>query len=279
MHEAVVTRLEAIASLRRAHEHREFRLLFQPIYELATGRIVEVEGLVRRLGLDGTLVSPAEFIPLAEETGLIVPIGDWVIEAGCRALKSWEGGEGAPSLSLNVSARQLQDPGFGSRLQTTLRTVGIEPGRLTLEITESRLMSSPEVSLRLLRELKGLGVRLAIDDFGTGYSSLSYLRSLPVDTLKIDQSFAHGLDRDVRSVGLVKGILELARALGLGVVAEGIEEPEQARTLLGLGCPHAQGFLFARPLSEDTLGFMLRDEAREARRIREAMELDAEPVP
>jgi diguanylate cyclase (GGDEF)-like protein/PAS domain S-box-containing protein len=264
MHTAVVTRLESITSLRLAYERGDFRLLYQPIYELPTGRVVGLEALVRRVDPDGTLVSP---------------LGDFVIEAGFRFAASWGNLEEAPYLSLNVSTRQLQDPGFGARLQRMLGAFRLEPERVTLEITESRLMSSPDVSLRLLRDLKGLGVHLAIDDFGTGYASLAYLRSLPVDILKIDRSFARGLERDTRSAGLVKGILELARALGLGVVAEGIEEIEQARTLVSLGCQHAQGFLFARPLSEDAVSLILADRARETRRVLAEADLAIDGAP
>jgi diguanylate cyclase (GGDEF)-like protein/PAS domain S-box-containing protein len=253
MHLASVSRLEAVTALHRAREREEFRLVYQPIVELPTGRVVGVEALLRWDDPAKGLVTPAEFIPLAEETGFVAAIGDWVIAEACRTARGWGGPSGAPQLALNVSTRQVQDPGFLGRLDHALEKAGLPPERLALEITESRLMSSPELGVRLLRELKSLGIGLAIDDFGTGYSSLSYLRSLPVDTLKIDQSFAHGLDRDARSLRLIQGILDLARALGLSVVAEGIETVEQAEALLQLGCPLAQGFFFSHPLNAEAL--------------------------
>jgi diguanylate cyclase (GGDEF)-like protein/PAS domain S-box-containing protein len=249
MHAAAVSRLESLAALHRAHERGEFRLLYQPIVELASGRVAGVEALLRWDSPEKGPVNPSDFIPLAEETGFVGAIGDWVISEALANAAGWEGAAASPPyLSLNVSTRQLHDADFVRRLDRALEGSSFRPERLALEITESRLMSSPELGMRVLRDLKSLGVTIAIDDFGTGYSSLAYLRSLPVDLIKIDQSFARVLDRDERSLRLVQGILDLARALGLGVVAEGVERREQVLSLVRLACPHAQGFFFARPL-------------------------------
>jgi diguanylate cyclase (GGDEF)-like protein/PAS domain S-box-containing protein len=242
-------RLDLETALRHALEQREFELYFQPVVDLATRQVVGSEGLLRWHRPDNGLVAPGEFIPTAEETGLIVPIGRWTLEQGCQAAVSWpsEASRRAPFIALNLSARQLEDPQIVDDVRDALARSGLAPERLVLEVTESLVMVDPEHTIARLHALKALGVGLAIDDFGTGYSSLSYLRTLPVDTVKIDRSFIADLDRAAGSA-LVQGIVELGHSLGLVVVAEGIEGPEQAEALERFGCELAQGFYFARPM-------------------------------
>jgi diguanylate cyclase (GGDEF)-like protein len=249
-------RLDQETELRQAIESGALRVYYQPIVELATGRIREVEALVRWQHPQRGLVSPAEFIPLAEETGLIVPLGCWVLEEACRQLHAWH--QAHPSnppliLNVNLSARQLQQPDLAEYVAHLLSLYALPPGCLTLEITESCLMQDSDASR--LRALAALGVNLAIDDFGTGYSSLAYLSRLPIDTLKIDRSFVAGLGHEPESDALVQTIVALAHALRLSVTAEGIEHAHQAHQLQALGCTRGQGYLFARPMPASDLAF------------------------
>jgi diguanylate cyclase (GGDEF)-like protein len=248
------------AELRQAVERDELRLDYQPIIDLVTGRIVEVEALLRwqhpRLGL----VSPARFIPLAEETGLIVPIGRWVLERACRQAQAWRAdlpGAGALVMSINLSARQFRHQGLVADVAGVLRTTGLPPGALKLEITESVLMQRMDGAIATMHEIERLGVHLAIDDFGTGYSSLAYLKHFPVDTLKIDGSFVHGPARDHRDTAIIRSVIALARGLNLAVTAEGIETIEQLAELQGLGCDQGQGFFLARPAPAGVIGGLL----------------------
>lgn len=249
MQAPVRERLDLEADLRHALERGEFVLHHQPIVDLATRRIVGTEALIRWHRPGNGLVAPGEFIPIAEETGLIVPIGAWALEEGCSLAASWPARSRgrARSVAVNLSARQLQDPGLVDDVAGILLRTGLEAGRLVLEVTESLVMQDPDQTIQRLRALRELGVSLAIDDFGTGFSSLSYLRTLPVDTVKIDRSFIADLDR-AAGAALVQGIVELGHSLGLAVVAEGIETPEQADALQRFGCDFAQGFHFARPM-------------------------------
>ena len=248
MDEDVVGRLELVGALRRASIKEEFVIHYQPTVELATGSLVGVEALLRWHHPTRGLVPPLEFIPLAEETGSIVEIGRWVLEQACVQTALWRTtlpGAQALHVSVNVSIRQVRRPGLVDDLRHALAVSGLPPEALTLEITESVLAREEMTSI--LEEVSALGVRLALDDFGTGYSSLSLLQNLPVDTLKIDRSFIRRVDAGERRA-FVRAILDLAQALDLPVVAEGIEAPEQVVELERLGCRLGQGFYFARPL-------------------------------
>ena len=242
MHAAMLARMALERDLRRALERDELRLVFQPIVELADGRPVAAEALLRWQHPVRGLVGPAEFVPLAEETGLIVPIGAWVLEAACRAAATW------PSLrvSVNVSCAQLRSADFPATVAASLAATGLPGDRLILEITESMLVQDVAHTVGQLAELKALGVRIAIDDFGTGHASLQYLQRLPIDTLKIPKPFIDELGSAGDAV-LVRAIIDLARSFGLSVIAEGIELEVQRERLLGLDCTAGQGFLFARP--------------------------------
>jgi diguanylate cyclase (GGDEF)-like protein/PAS domain S-box-containing protein len=249
---ATSKRRHAIMSdLPRAVEHGEFSLRFQPVVSLADERIVGAEALIRWEHPRRGTLSPQDFIAVAEETGLIEPIGDWVIEETCRRLAGWQALAPDLSVSLNVSARQLT----GGILDTTVRDAiaasCVDASHLALEITESVLMDDVDQSVAMLAKLRATGVIISVDDFGTGYSSLSYLNKFPVDVLKIDRSFVAGLPDNTYDVALVQAVLAIADALDLGVIAEGVETKAQAANLLSLGCKKAQGFLFHRPLTVD----------------------------
>jgi EAL domain-containing protein (putative c-di-GMP-specific phosphodiesterase class I) len=251
MHAAAVERLELKAELQRAVANAEFVLEYQPIIRLRDGRISAVEALVRWQHPTRGMLQPNDFIALAEETGLIVPLGRWVLEQACRQGKEWaDRWQEIPlRMSVNLSGRQLQDPGLLADVRAAISESGLDPGLLVLEITESVLMKDGEATSRRLKELKELGLRLAIDDFGTGYSSLSYLKRFSVDILKIAKPFIDGLNAGGREEAqLARAIVRLGETLGLETVAEGIEAAEQHELLTELGCGLGQGFHFARPL-------------------------------
>jgi len=250
MHERAMAALRLENELRRALERGELRVHYQPIVELSAGKTVGVEALVRWEHRERGLVPPSEFIPLAEETGLVVPLGHWVLDEACRALSTLPE---QISLSVNLSGRQLLQPEFCEGLKEMLTRCRIEPGRLQLELTESMLIGNGAAARAALTQLRGTGVRLCIDDFGTGYSSLSYLHELPIDSLKIDRSFVGAMGEDERKIKIVQSILVLGKALGIDVVAEGVETPEQAELLRRLGCERAQGYFFARPVPLEQL--------------------------
>ena len=251
MHAHATERFALEADLRRALAREELRVYYQPIVALKTGEVVEYEALVRWFHPERGLVSPVEFIPIAEDTGQIVPIGQWVLEQACRQARSWQlGGLGHSRIkvSVNLSARQFQDPGLLAGVRQALSTAGLQPELLKLEITESTVMGDAQSAVKTLHELKALGVQLAIDDFGTGYSSLAYLKQFPLDTLKVDRSFVSGLGDDMQDTAIVRSVLQLAKTLGLTVTAEGIETDQQLALLADMECERGQGYLFARPL-------------------------------
>jgi len=252
-------RLETMTLLRRAITEQQFVLHYQPVVSIPGRNVVGAEALIRWNHPTKGLVAPAEFILLAEESELIVPIGEWVIEQACRQLRAWsDAGLGRMEVAVNVSPKQLADERFQQRLEASIARAGIDPSLLVLEITENLIMEHPEAARTLLKRVGALGVRCAIDDFGTGYSSLAYLPRFPAQTIKIDRSFVQGIagatgdDDQLLSVRqqqtLVGAIIAMAHALDRSVVAEGVETVEQMRTLVQLGCERAQGFLFARPM-------------------------------
>ena len=246
-----VRRLDIETSLRRALESDELQVHYQPILDLTTGRVRHLEALVRWQHPDRGLLLPAEFVPIAEETGLIVPLGRSVLETACRDLARWRREHptlSEVSVSVNISGRQLADRSLVDDLEAVIASTGVEPESIVLEITESLLMDDVEFSHQTLARLKRLRVQLAVDDFGTGYSSLSYLRSFPVDLLKVDQSFVAGLGAEDGDEAIVAAIIRLAHTLGLEAVAEGVETPAQLARLRALGCNLAQGFYLARPM-------------------------------
>jgi diguanylate cyclase (GGDEF)-like protein/PAS domain S-box-containing protein len=263
MHEAALARFALKADLERAVEREEFALVYQPIMHLATGRVAGVEALLRWHHPRRGLVGPTEFIPVAEETGLIVRLGRWVLEQACSQALAWDEATSTPlTMSVNVSARQIQAPGFVDDVARVLASTGLAPARLTLELTESVLMQDVEGTASTLDALKALGIRLAIDDFGTGYSSLTYLDRFPIDELKIDRSFVATMTTGPDQSALVRSILKLSETLHLGTVAEGIEQADQLAELKALGAGMGQGYFFAQPLTPEALTAFLAGSSR-----------------
>ncbi|MEA2331033.1 MAG: hypothetical protein QOH58_1171 [Thermoleophilaceae bacterium] len=255
MDDQAAERLTTLNALRRAIDRGELVVHYQPIVDLNTGEMRAAEALLRWDRPGRGLVPPLEFIPLAEETGLIVSMGAWVLNAACAEAKLWEelAGRADIPVTVNVSARQLLDEQFEATVAEALRSTGLSPEGLILEVTESSVIQSIDVAIAKLDRISATGVRIALDDFGEGYSSLSHLRELPIDILKIARPFVRELTEADHDPALVRGIVELARSLGLRLVAEGIELPEQQEILLGLDCPLGQGFLFARPMESTQL--------------------------
>lgn len=247
MHARAVRLLQLENDLKRALQEQELNLFFQPIVCLADQRIVGFEALVRWIHPKFGLVSPLEFIPIAEETGLIIAIDHWILKEACFRIQQWRQFTEEPlSISVNFSAKQFDCTDLVPQVRQVLRETGIAPQQLMIEITESMLFSQAKAATDTLQQLKEIGVSLCIDDFGAGYASLHCLQQLPVDTLKIDRSFIKRLDAD--HLDLVRSIIELAHDLGLNVTAKGIETPVQRRFLLDLGCQDAQGHLFSPPV-------------------------------
>jgi EAL domain-containing protein (putative c-di-GMP-specific phosphodiesterase class I) len=258
-------RLESEEELRRAIEQGQLRLHYQPLISLMTGEIIGVEALARWEHPERGLVLPLKFIPLAEETGLILPLGSWVLEEACRQGREWqESHPGNPPLivSVNLSAKQLQRNGLGREVARVLEKTGMDPRGLMLEITESEMMEDPETAVEVFRDLAALGVQVAIDDFGKGHSSLSYLKTLPIDILKIDRSFVGELETDPRDEEIVSAMVDLAHALRLRVIAEGVETPGQLDRLEGLAADFAQGYHFSRPLPAEFITQLLSTKVR-----------------
>jgi EAL domain-containing protein (putative c-di-GMP-specific phosphodiesterase class I) len=236
-------------ALRRAIERREFLLHYQPKADLKSGAICGLEALLRWQHPERGLVLPAEFIPVLEDTGLIVPVGEWVMEAVCAQIRAWrEKGLAAPPVAVNLSARQFQQKDLEATVRRILQTSGVDGSLLEFELTESMLMKDPEAAALTLRGLKQAGVKLSVDDFGTGYSSLAYLKRFPIDALKIDRAFIRDVTVDSDDAAITLAIISLGHSLKLKVIAEGVETEAQLDFLRARGCDEMQGFYFARPL-------------------------------
>ena len=251
-------RLSLESELRQGLDNGELRLFFQPKVELASGRVCGAEALVRWIHPTRGLVSPAEFIPIAEESGLIMPLGDWVIGAACEQIRTWQAaGIRVPRIAVNVSIHQFRSRCVRESVRKALQSSGIDARLLGLEFTESAVMENAAENLQLLEELKEIGTQLALDDFGTGYSSLSYLKRFPLDELKIDRSFLSEVETDQNSASIVAAIIALGHRLGLKVVAEGVETEHQLALLREQRCDEYQGFLFSRPVPASELPALL----------------------
>ncbi|MDJ0713357.1 MAG: EAL domain-containing protein [Prochloraceae cyanobacterium] len=254
MHLDAVTTLELENDLRRAIERQEFQLFYQPIVQLSNRKVIGFEALLRWQHPEKGLISPEKFIPLAEETGLIVPIGWWVMEQASRQMRQWqEKYEVASSMavSINVSPRQLEGIDISNCIKKILEKTALSPGCLRLEITESTIIDNIDQTVSLFTQLKALGIKLSMDDFGTGYSSLSYLNRLPIDTLKIDRSFVNKLEKEPENIKLIQTIVNLAKNMQVNVIAEGVETSDQLIQLKELNCEYGQGYLFSKPVSAD----------------------------
>jgi diguanylate cyclase (GGDEF)-like protein len=262
MHASAIRRIEVESELRTALDEKQFVMYYQPTIDLQTGRLTGVEALVRWNHPRRGIVAPMEFIPLAEESGLIIPLGQWAIQESCRQIRIWQKEIPANepiALNVNLSARQLRHPNIVRDIADALDDSGLLPSRLILEITESVLMVDTSATISRLVQLKSLGVRLAIDDFGTGYSSFAYLRRFPVDIIKIDKSFVDGVATEPTASALVDAMIRIGKTLQLETVAEGVELVEQADRLRTLKCDIGQGYLFSRPLPSDAISAFLQE--------------------
>jgi len=259
MQSAVLDRLEREMELRSALGDGEFFLLYQPVFDLNNVSVCGVEALLRWHHPVRGVVTPDEFIPILEDTGMIIDIGRWVLHEACRQAAAWHQMGYQLTMSVNVSVRQLETDAFLGHVREALSDNDIEPSALILEVTETTLMRDTDATVRRLTLLKEIGVRVAIDDFGTGYSSLAYLRQFPVDALKIDRSFVSGMADSTESAALIHTLVQLGRTLGIDTLAEGIEEHWQLEGLQREHCDLGQGYLFARPLTSDALEAFLSD--------------------
>ena len=245
MNEQAKARHALERGLRMALRNDELELFFQPILNARSQMLTKFEALIRWRHPERGVVPPAEFIPLSEDIGLIVPIGEWVLHEACRAAASWPA---TISVAVNLSPVQFKEPNLVEIVAHALQASGLSPSRLELEITETALLKNTASTLETLRRLRGLGVRISLDDFGTGYSSISYLRTFPFDTIKIDRSFVHDIGAGTNSLAIVNAIVTLGQAFGMSITAEGVETAEQLRTLQAEHCTDVQGFLFSPPV-------------------------------
>jgi diguanylate cyclase (GGDEF)-like protein len=256
MHTDALERLRLETDLRRAVEQGEFLLHYQPVVSLRTGRVTGLEALIRWQHPERGLVHPADFIPIAEETGLILPIGKWVLLEACERIKAWQ--EAYPrkeplTMGVNLSVKQFAQPDLIDQIKTAIETTGVAPGSLQLEITESSIIDKGRAAISILSRIRELGPQVYLDDFGTGYSSLSYLHGLPIDAIKIDRAFVSSMDTDDKNLRLVRTILTLAEIVGVRAEAEGISTSEQLRELRALNCEQGQGYLFSAPITRDAV--------------------------
>jgi EAL domain-containing protein (putative c-di-GMP-specific phosphodiesterase class I) len=257
---AVSERLERTAELQKAVDESQFVLHYQPIVSLDGGNELFLEALIRWQHPEQGLVPPNDFIPLAEDTGLIIPIGKWVLNQACEKVKQWQDQFDLGDrlrVSVNISARHFQHGGLIDDVAKALGDSHLDPTSLVLEITESLLVHDAESVIARMLEMKSLGVAFAVDDFGTGYSSLSYLKRFPIDILKVDKSFVDDVGDSSKALALAEAIVQLGRSLNLDTVAEGIEQPRQVDGLRSLGCTYGQGFLFARPVAPEDMDRVL----------------------
>ena len=248
--------------LRRAIERGELRLFYQPKIDLVSGRVIGAEALVRWQHPTLGLVLPSKFIPVAEESGLIVPLGEWVLNAACEQLRAWQGAGHDLQVAINVSARQFRQRNLAELVLRAMAACNIDPRFVEIEVTESVIMNDAEGSIATLEAMKAHGISISIDDFGTGYSSLNYLKRLPVDILKIDQSFVRDITTDHNDAAIVRTIIGLARSLGKKVIAEGVEDDRQLSFLNAYGCNYGQGYLFGKPLDPVMFIELLRGRGR-----------------
>jgi predicted signal transduction protein with EAL and GGDEF domain len=261
MDEQAQQRRELEMDMRSGLANGEFELYFQPLFDLSKNAFCGFEALIRWNHPKRGMISPLDFIPVAEETGLIVPIGEWVIQEGCRHARHWPDNI---RVGVNVSTVQFRSPGLVAIVMQALAASGLSPNRLEIEITESIFLDSTDAILKVLHGLRALGVRIALDDFGTGYSSLSYLRSFPFDKIKIDRSFIIELMQDKDAGAVVRAITDLAGALGMETTAEGVEEAGQLEALRTHGCTNVQGYLFSKPVTASEALVLISGEAGRA---------------
>jgi EAL domain-containing protein (putative c-di-GMP-specific phosphodiesterase class I) len=259
MQSRAARQLELETGLRRALERNEFELHFQPRVDIASGAVCGFEALLRWRHPALGLLSPGEFVPILEDIGLIVPVGEWVLRTTCAAIRRWQDlGLGARRIAVNLSARQLHQRDLDEGIARIIAAAGIEASSLELELTESSLLRDPEEAASILGRLAARGVHLSIDDFGTGYSSLAYLKRFPLDSLKIDRTFVRDVDTNSEDAAIASAIIQLAHSLGLKVVAEGVETEAQMEFLRKQGCDEFQGFLFGPALPREEIEVLLR---------------------
>jgi len=263
LNEEVAERLTIKNGLIKALERDEFKVFYQPKVTLSTGQVDSVEALMRWDNPDLGMVSPARFIPVLEETGMVVEVGEWAIREACKQHRTWiDAGLPPIRIAVNLSARQLREISFVSVLQKVLHEAGVGPEGIEIEITESMIMSDTDSAIAALTELHGLGVRVAMDDFGTGYSSLSYLRKFPIDTIKIDGSFVADISTSADDAEIVRTIISMGQTLNKTIVAEGVETEEQLQLLRNFKCDQVQGYLFSRPVPGNELTEFIRETNR-----------------
>jgi diguanylate cyclase (GGDEF)-like protein/PAS domain S-box-containing protein len=258
LNEEVRERVALESGLRRAIERNELRLYYQPKIDLVSGKVMGAESLVRWQHPTLGLVAPARFIPIAEESGLIVQLGEWVLKSACEQIRAWRGKGVALPVAINMSARQIQRPNLAELVMDIIAACDVDPTLVEIEVTESAIMSDAMTSISTLQRMKSRGIAISIDDFGTGYSSLSYLKRLPLDILKIDQSFVRDITSDYNDAAIVRAIIGLARSLGIKVIAEGVEDDGQLSFLNAYGCNYAQGFLFGKPMDAERFTELIR---------------------